>query len=181
MLSTDPAQTLVEQVRTGDLDVALALLSADGVAPGDVTSHVLTAERFVLVRAKRSRPRARRSSPSNNPDSSTPAGCLTRRGCVIRQALEVRLRGTRIHPRGGCAEINNIEMQLSLVASGIGLGLIPERFLAAHPKRRRLKKIARSGVSLEASIVFMHANHLGRLETAATFLEREFRSHFADR
>jgi DNA-binding transcriptional LysR family regulator len=78
------------------------------------------------------------------------------------------------------AEINNIEMQLSLVASGIGIGLIPSRFLAAHPKRRRLERIDRSGISLEASIVFVQASHLGRLGKAATFLEQEVRKHFAD-
>jgi len=79
------------------------------------------------------------------------------------------------------AEINNLEMQLSLVASGLGLGVVPGRFLAAHPRRRRLEKIPRSGINLSASIVFMKAGHLGRLETAATFLEQELREHFAGR
>jgi len=79
------------------------------------------------------------------------------------------------------AEINNIDMQVSLVASGSGLGLIRARSLASHPKRRRLERITHSGVSIEASIVFMQAGHLGRLESAATFLEQEFRSHFANR
>ena len=79
------------------------------------------------------------------------------------------------------AEINNIDMQVSLVASGIGLGLIPARFLASHPKRRRLERITRSGISIAASIVFMQSSHLGRLETAATFLQQEFRDHFAER
>ena len=78
------------------------------------------------------------------------------------------------------AAINNIDMQVSLVASGIGFGVIPSRFLASHPKRRRLERITRSGVSIEASIVFMKAGHLGRLESAVTFLEQEFRDHFAE-
>jgi DNA-binding transcriptional LysR family regulator len=79
------------------------------------------------------------------------------------------------------SEINNIDMQLSLVASGMGLGLIPQRFLASHPKRRRVERITRSGISIEASIVFMQAGHLGRLETAATFLQEELRNHFGER
>ena len=61
-------------------------------------------------------------------------------------------------------EINNIDMQVSLVASGVGLGLIPARFLASHPRRGRLERMTRSGISIEASIVFMQAGHLGRLE-----------------
>jgi len=101
-------------------------------------------------------------------------------GCFIRQSLEARLRELG-SPFEVAAAINNIDMQLSLVASGIGLGLIPARFLASHPKRRRLEQITRSGVSIEASIVFMQGGHLGRLETAATFLQQEFRDHFAER
>jgi DNA-binding transcriptional LysR family regulator len=179
VLSTDLTQTLVEQVRTGDLDVALTFLSASGTTPSDVTSSVLAVERFVLVRARGSRPGARRARPWNGRDPDT-RWVLNPPGCLIRAALEVRMRelGT---PLQVAAEINNIEMQVSLVASGIGLGLIPARFLAAHPRRRRLETIARSGISPEASIVFMQASHLGRLEPAATFLEEEFRSHFADR
>jgi DNA-binding transcriptional LysR family regulator len=79
------------------------------------------------------------------------------------------------------AAINNIDMQVALVASGIGFGLIPSRFLASHPNRRRLERITRSGVSIEAAIVFMQGGHLGRVETAATFLQNEFRDHFAER
>jgi DNA-binding transcriptional LysR family regulator len=79
------------------------------------------------------------------------------------------------------AAINNIDMQVSLVASGIGLGLIPARFLASHPKRRQLERLTRSGISIEASIVFMQAAHLGRLEPAATFLQAELRDHVAER
>ena len=74
-----------------------------------------------------------------------------------------------------------IDEYLRWIASGIGLGLIPARFLASHPKRRRLERIPRSGISIEASIVFMQANHLGRLEAAATFLKEEFKTHFAER
>src|ERR1700694_3502549 len=108
--------------------------------------------------------------------SATPAAINSK----IRRAFEARVREVG-SPFEVASEINNIDMQLSLVASGIGLGLIPARFLASHPKRRRLERITRSGISIEASIVFMQAVHLGRLETAATFLEKAFRDHFAER
>ena len=113
-------------------------------------------------------------------DGSQPAWHLFVVRCSDRASLEARLRELG-SPFEVASEINNIDMQLSLVASGIGLGLIPARFLASHPKRRRLERITRSGISIEASIVFMQANHLGRLEAAATFLKEEFRTHFAAR
>jgi DNA-binding transcriptional LysR family regulator len=179
VLSTDLRQQLVEKVRTGELDVALAFLSADDTVPGDVASSVLAAERLVLVKARGPQPRPRRSSKSKD-HALDGRWVLNPPGCFIRAALEARLRELD-SPFEVAAAINNIDMQVSLVASGIGFGLIPARFLSSHPKRRRLERITRSGVSIEASIVFMQAGHLGRLESAATFLLEEFRDHFAER
>ena len=176
VLSTDLTQNLKTQVRTGDLDVALALLAPDGTTPADITSTILAAEHLVLVRAKGSRPRPRRGRESRKHDLDA-RWVLNPPGCLIRSALEVRLRELG-SPLEVAAEINNIEMQLSLVASGIGLGIVPARFLATHPKRKRLERIAHSGVNVGASIMFMRAGHLGRLEAAATFLEQAFREHF---
>jgi DNA-binding transcriptional LysR family regulator len=179
VLSTGLRQQLVEQVRSGELDVALAFLSVDDTPPGDVASSVLGTERLVLVRARGPQPRARRSSKSKERDLDA-RWVLNPPGCFIRRSLETRLRELG-SPFEVASEINNIDMQLSLVASGMGLGLIPQRFLASHPKRRRVERITRSGISIEASIVFMQAGHLGRLESAATFLQEELRNHFAER
>ena len=179
VLSTGLRQQLIEQVRTGELDVALAFLSAADTPPGDVASSVLATEHLVLVRARRPQPRARRSSKSTDRDLDA-RWVLNPPGCFIRHSIEARLR-ERGCPFEVAAAINNIDMQVSLVASGIGLGLIPARFLASHPKRRQLERLTRSGISIEASIVFMQAGHLGRLEPAATFLQEEFRDHFAER
>ena len=179
VLSTELRPKLIEQVRTGELDVALAFLPVDDAVPGDVAGSVLASERLVLVRAKGPHPRPRRSSKSQDRDLDA-RWVLNPPGCFIRRALEARLRELG-SPFEVASEINNIDMQVSLVASGIGLGLIPARFLASHPKRRRLERITRSGISIEASIVFMQASHLGRLEAAATFLDKAFRDHFAKR
>jgi DNA-binding transcriptional LysR family regulator len=179
VLSTHLRQQLIEQLRSGELDVALGFLSADDTLPGDMASSVLATERLVLVRARGPRPRAPRGSKSKDRDLDA-RWVLNPPGCFIRASLEATLR-ERGTPFEVAAAINNIDMQVSLVASGIGLGLIPARFLASHPKRRRLERIARSGVSIEASIVFMRGGHLGRLEAAATFLQEELRDHFAER
>jgi DNA-binding transcriptional LysR family regulator len=179
VLSTHLKQQLIEQLRTGELDVALAFLSADDTMPGDLASSVLAAERLVLVKARGPQPRPRRGSKSKD-HALDGRWVLNPSGCFIRAAIEARLRELG-SPFELAAAINNIDMQLSLVASGIGLGAIPARFLASHPKRRRLERLTRSGLSIEASIVFVQGAHLGRLESAATFLQQEFRNHFADR
>jgi DNA-binding transcriptional LysR family regulator len=179
VLSTDLRQQLIEKVRTGDLDVALAFLSVDDTMPDDVASSVLAAEPLVLVKARGPQPRPRRSSKSKD-HALDGRWMLNPPGCFIRASLETRLRELG-SPFEVAAAINNIDMQLSLVASGIGFGLIPSRFLASHPKRRRLERVTRSGISIEASIVFVQAAHLRRLEAAATFLEQELRSHCGTR
>jgi DNA-binding transcriptional LysR family regulator len=177
VLSTHLRQQLIEQLRTGELDVALAFLSADDAIPGDLASSVLAAERLILVKAREPKPGARRSSKSKDHPLNG-RWVLNASGCFIRASIEARLRELG-SPFELAAAINNIEMQLSLVASGIGFGAIPSRFLASHPRRRRLERITRSGISIEASIVFTQASHLGRLEPAAAFLQQEFRDHFA--
>jgi DNA-binding transcriptional LysR family regulator len=179
VLSTHLKQQLIDQVRTGELDVALAFLSADDTIPGDLPSSVLATERLVLVKAREPQPRQRRSSKSNE-HALNGRWVLNPPGCFIRAALEARLRELDA-PFEVAAAINNIDMQVSLVASGIGYGLIPSRFLTSHPKRRRLERVTRSGVSIEASIVFVQGANLRRLESAAAFLREEFRDHFAER
>jgi DNA-binding transcriptional LysR family regulator len=179
VLSTHLRHELIEQVRTGELEVALGFLSAGDTMPSDLASTVLAAERLVLVKARGPQPRPRRSSKSKD-HAVDGRWVLNPPGCFIRASLEARLRELG-SPFEVAAAINNIDMQVSLVASGIGFGLIPSRFLASHPKRRRLERITRSGISIEASIVFVQAASLRRLESAATFLQQEFREHFAER
>jgi DNA-binding transcriptional LysR family regulator len=179
VLSTDLRPQLIEQVRTGELDVVLGFLSTADTMPADVAGSVLATERLVLVKARGPKPRPRRSSKSKD-HALDGRWVLNPPGCFIRASLEAKLRELGA-PFEVAAAINNIDMQLSLVASGIGFGLIPGRFLASHPKRRRLERVTRSGISIDASIVFMQAGHLGRLEPAAAFLHKEFREHFAER
>jgi DNA-binding transcriptional LysR family regulator len=179
VLSTDQTPALIDQARTGALDVALAFRSADGMPPDDVASTVLTTERLVVVKARGSRSRARRSGRSTNRELDA-RWVLNPPGCLIRGGLQARLRELGA-PFEVAAEINNIEMQLSLVASGIGIGIFPERFIASHPRRERLERIANSGIRLEITIVFMQTGHLGRLKPAASVLEEELRKHFAHR
>src|SRR5881394_2709621 len=73
VLSTHLRQQLIEQVRSGELDVALAFLSADDTMPGDLASSVLAAERRKIT-------------------LSTDAGCSTRLGVLFEP-----------HSRRGCA------------------------------------------------------------------------------
>ena len=173
VITTDLTRTLLEQVRTGALDVALTLMPASGGAPSDVDAAIVATERLVLIR---SRDPGRRSS---GPDLDAP-WVVNPLGCLIRQALEVKLREMG-SPFRVAAEIHNVEMQLSLVAGGLGLGIVPARLLATHPRRRHLQPLTRTGVTLSAAIVFVRAGHLGQLDMAAEFFRTALTEHFAPR
>jgi DNA-binding transcriptional LysR family regulator len=173
VITTDLTRTLLEQVRTGALDAALTLMPAGGGAPGDVDAAIVATERLVLIR---SRDQGRRSS---GPDLDAP-WVVNPLGCLIRQALEVKLREMG-SPFRVAAEIHNVEMQLSLVAGGLGLGIVPARLLATHPRRRHLQPLTRTGVTLSAAIVFVRAGHLGQLDMAAEFFQTALAEHFAPR
>src|SRR4029078_5851877 len=131
VLNTYLRHELIEQVRKGELDVALGCLSADDAVPDDVAGGVLAAERLILVKAKEPQPRPRRSGKPKD-HALDGRWVLNPPGCFIRASLEAKLRelGT---PFDVAAAINNSDMQVSLVASGIGFGLIPSRFLFSHP------------------------------------------------
>jgi DNA-binding transcriptional LysR family regulator len=169
VITTDLTRTLLEQIRGGGLDAVLSLAPIAGGAPNEFDATVVGTERFVLIR---SRERAVAGPDLDAPWVVNPPGCL------IRQALEVKLRemgsGFRV-----AAEIHNVEMQLSLVAGGLGLGIVPARVLATHPRRRQLEQLTRAGVTLSAAIVFVRAGHLGQLGTAAAFLQETLAEHFA--
>lgn len=171
VITTDLTRTLLEQIRTGELDAALTLMPTGGSAPSDVDAAVVATERFALIRS-----RDRDCRPAG-PDLDAP-WVVNPLGCPIRQTLEVKLRemgfGFRI-----AAEIHNVEMQLSLVAGGLGLGIVPARLLATHPRRRHLEQLTRTGVTLSAAIVFVRAGHLGQLDLAAAFLQDALAEHFA--
>ncbi len=170
VITTDLTRTLLEQIRGGGLDAVLTLAPIVGGAPSEFDATVVGTERFVLIR---SRERGVAGADLDAPWVVNPPGCL------IRQALEVKLRemgsGFRV-----AAEIHNVEMQLSLVAGGLGLGIVPVlRVLAAHPRRRQLEQLTRAGVTLSAAIVFVRAGHLGQLVTGAVFLQETLAVHFA--
>src|SRR5689334_24876037 len=151
VLSTHLRQQLIEQVRAGELDVALAFLSADDTVPGDLASSVLAAERLVLVKARGPQPRPRRSSKSKD-QALDGRWVLNPPGCFIRASLEATLRKLG-SPFEVAAAINNIDMQVSLVASGIGFGLIPSRFLASHPSGRRWGALRGPGFGFRPPLV----------------------------
>jgi DNA-binding transcriptional LysR family regulator len=101
------------------------------------------------------------------------------RGCLIREALRTHVEKSA-GPLRVVAEVNDLDLQLSLVAAGVGLAVVPVRALAHHARRDALSPVALEGFELRASVVFARGAQLGRLTKAAAFLEDELRALYCD-
>jgi DNA-binding transcriptional LysR family regulator len=75
------------------------------------------------------------------------------------------------------AEVLNADMQLSLVASGLGLGILPPRVYATARRRGAIERV-RVDLGVTASIVLHRASHLGPLRAAADCFEQDLRARF---
>ena len=156
-------RTLLAQVGGGGLDAA-AILLREGVAPpADVAGHPVSREEIVVVAAKRLAlpPAARLSDLRGHAWVLNPEGCGYR--TAIRRALE----------REGAAftvavDIIGLDPQLSTVAEGVGLGLVPKRVLATSRFRDVLQAVALEDFQFGVTIWVVGGRALGRLAAPVT-------------
>lgn len=155
-LSTQWTGALIEDVRNGGLDCALGLLVDQHVLPPAVQAATLGVEDIVVV-APRGARTARRLA-----DLAPWRWVLNPPGCGYRLALQ------RACDRGGlvldiAAEVAGRDLQMSLIARGMGLGLVPRRQVAASAHRRDLRILAVEDFRLEATVALLHGPALGLL------------------
>lgn len=156
---------LVEAVRSGALDVAVALIPADSALPKAVAGRAVGTEEIRVVAATQAsiRKRPRLDELATQPWVLNPEGCGYR--AALQQAFNQQALPLRV-----AAEIIGKELQLSLVARGLGLGLVPRRFIAASAHRDGIRAIPLADFKLDVLIKVIKARDLGRLDAAARCL-----------
>jgi DNA-binding transcriptional LysR family regulator len=157
---------LLARVERAELDMALVLVPVGRALPDRLAGAAIRSERFAPVE--------RRQAGRAKPDLSGP-WILNPRGCLIREAFRDHLERSGT-PLRLAAEVHNPELQLSMIAAGIGRGVMPLRFLARHPRRARVRVIR--GWELEASLTVVRPVEPGRLAPVAAFLDQELRAHY---
>jgi hypothetical protein len=78
------------------------------------------------------------------------------------------------------AELHNPDLQLSLIAGNVGVGMVQARFLQTHFLRSQLSIIEHPNFNLSIRIAFFRGRYLGTRERAALELQRILMKHFAD-
>jgi DNA-binding transcriptional LysR family regulator len=173
--SSDVTAQLLERVRAAELDAALVLVTADTSLPANLAGTIVATEKFVPVRV-----RGENGSSHKEPLDPPGAWVVNPRGCFVRESLRAHLEKSGT-PFSVAAEVHNLDLQLALVAAGIGRGVMPARVLARRGLARRIEVVRSLRWELRADIVFVRAGHLGQLELAAKFLEESLRQHYQAR
>ena len=153
---------LLPDVASGNLDAAVAILPAAG-RPAERIAGKRLASLDVVVAQSRRRPRFRRRiriSALANED-----WILNPEGCKYRSALE-----RAIGERGGTLRVivdtHGIEVQLRMIAAGLGLGLVPRSVLSASPSRPDVSVVDVADFAPSVEIWLAHLAELGNLRSA---------------
>lgn len=165
-LFSDLTSSLVDRLHAGELDAAVVLLPLEHQPPRQLLASQLSRDTMTVTAAKSWRvPR----NLSLNHLRGQP-WVLNPTGCLLRAALVQALQRENIDVNT-VAEVHNLQLQSSLVASGHGLGLLPLRHVRSPRRRAELKAVRPGGLEFPMQVAFVRAGHLGRQEAAARYLE----------
>jgi DNA-binding transcriptional LysR family regulator len=152
---------LLERLASRALDCAVVLLPEGSTPPASLTSECIGAAPFTVVAAKSTR----LSQPAALEELASNAWVLNPHGCSARQSLEAAFLQRGL-PFVSAVEAEGYELQLSLIADGVGLGLVMPHVLQSSPSRKRIKPVTVKGLSPMQNVWILHSKHIGRLGSA---------------
>jgi hypothetical protein len=98
-------------------------------------------------------------------------------GCLVREELKNRIERLGA-PLVVAAELHNPDLQLSLIAGNVGVGMLRASFLRTHSLRAQLSTIEHPKFNISIRIAFFRARYLGTREPVALELQRMLVKHF---
>jgi DNA-binding transcriptional LysR family regulator len=172
-ICNDISCELLSRLHLGELDAALVVLPIDMALPDDLEGVTLAHEEMRAVQART--PAQRGSSRSS--EFYRRNWVLNRVGCWVRE--EVKNRVERLGaPLIVAAELHNPDLQLSLIAGNVGVGMVRDSFLRAHPLRARLSRIDHPDFNISIRIACFRGRYLGTRAPIALELQRILVKHF---
>ncbi|MFT7773782.1 LysR family transcriptional regulator [Roseateles sp.] len=160
-ISTDWSARLLDKVVQGKLDAATVFLPAKALAPDGLSGERLGSTDVVVVAAK-----GRFAQTGGKLRSYAETGwVLNPEGCGFRAALQRRLSdlGLRLQLN---METYGSELQLGLVASGLGVGLVSRPALMASQWRDELDLLSPRDFSLSVDVWLVGPGFHGNMAKA---------------
>jgi DNA-binding transcriptional LysR family regulator len=106
------------------------------------------------------------------------AWILNPTGCGYRAGLESAM-GERDHGLRVAVDTSGTEVQLRMIASGLGLGLVPRSALRASASRDEISIVDATGFAMQLDIWLIHLREFGNLRRAIEALAAMVADGFA--
>ena len=158
-LRTEWSAALTDQVTGGDLDAAFIMLASSAKPPETLLRRYLGSLEVVVVQSRR---HALFRQPVRLAALITEAWILNPLGCGYRAGLESAM-GEKRGALRVAVDAYGSEFQLRLIASGLGLGLVPRSVLRASTHRDDISTVDVTDFSLKLDIWLVHLADFGNL------------------
>lgn len=172
-ISSDVSLHLLSRLRQGELDGALVVFPNQVALPQDLEGVTLAEEPMLLVQSRNSKD----LRTSKGIDFCSRPWVLNPVGCSVREEVKNRMEQLGA-PLVIAAELHNPDLQLSLVAGNVGVGILRSGFLRRHPMRSQVRVIKHPNFRISIRISFFRARHLGTRAEAALEVQRIFLKYF---
>lgn len=157
---------LLTQLDNGSLDAAAFMLPAHAVPPAHLmAARIATLDVMVVQSAQRPLvpQRAGLTQLAQQSWILNPEGCGYR--AALEHALEMKGKPLRLS-----VDTHGTDTQLRLIASGLGLGLVPKSVLLVSPFQADLAIVDTRGFSLTLAVWLAYGNQMGNLRKAVDVL-----------
>ena len=169
-VTTGWSTSLLTMLEMRAIDTAVVVLAADVSPPSGQVAHLIACQRPLLVASRTSLLSAAGTLALD--DLSTQSWVLNQDGCGIRRALQNALDAACLRFDVAIDTFSS-ELQLSLVARGMGVGMIMPGALTASAYRNALQVLNVPEFTTLLNIWLVHARTPGRLAEPIKLLQRE--------
>jgi DNA-binding transcriptional LysR family regulator len=163
---------LFNRLLAGELDVAVVFLPEGKTAPSPLLTNIIASDRMEIVQSAAGNIDDDWESLSRAPWVLNPSGCL------LRASLFDQMERAGFTPMVAAEIHYNIHLQLALIQSGYGVGLLPARFIARKNCRDTVEVLRPPSFDLRLSVAITRVGQLGALERAVELLEHGIRHLF---
>jgi DNA-binding transcriptional LysR family regulator len=161
-LRTGWSEGLAQQVTEGELDAAVMLLAPGSKPLAPLMGHAVVSVDAAIVQSRR-RPLVPQTV--SLAELARQDWILNPVGCGYRATLE-RVMGKQAGGLHVAIDTHGTEIQLRLVAAGLGLGLVPRSVLRASPHRDEIVIVDAENFSIFLEIWLVHLKEFGNLGRA---------------